>query len=562
MKFFLQQLENHLADEILEKAEAFQENQQVSQFVELEKNLWTASVGDEENYEIEIQLKGKKVVAYSCDCGQYDAKQVCTHLAASFLVLRQHLRDQEAAKAISKSNTPSPKRLTTNIILRDISPEALKEFVRTYARNNREFTIALKARFASSVSDMDREEKYLQLLATAIKAVKRQNRGINLQGLKKIVAVIDKLQEQAYENIALKNYQEAYAMINGIFEKTPSALRKAETNKELLLKSLSANLSLLEELLEAPIAPPLRASIWEYLVQLYDNAYLKLYDFDQELLIFIKAAFYNPEQLQKLIQSIAKRLEDPNLSPEAQTFMLTNQLDLYISSRQKEKASALISKNISTPEILLVAIDMAVKRKDAKKVIQLAKLGLTLQVPKAVQSDLEEFLYIHSKILYRKKEVIRWAKKRYLDTYQKDYWEELKKQAKEEWPKHKEDLIDLISNKVFSVAQRDALAWIFASEKDFQELFTFLKETRSIELLIEYDTQLPNSFQPKLLNLYDSLLMEYLNQHVGRQTSLKVRRVLDHLTENDSKDFSQSLANKLRKEFAERNSLIEELADL
>jgi len=399
-------------------------------------------------------------------------------------------------------------------------------------------------------------------LATAIKAVKRQNRGINLQGLKKIVAVIDKLQEQAYENIALKNYQEAYAMINGIFEKTPSALRKAETNKELLLKSLSANLSLLEELLEAPIAPPLRASIWEYLVQLYDNAYLKLYDFDQELLIFIKAAFYNPEQLQKLIQSIAKRLEDPNLSPEAQTFMLTNQLDLYISSRQKEKASALISKNISTPEILLVAIDMAVKRKDAKKVIQLAKLGLTLQVPKAVQSDLEEFLYIHSKILYRKKEVIRWAKKRYLDTYQKDYWEELKKQAKEEWPKHKEDLIDLISNKVFSVAQRDALAWIFASEKDFQELFTFLKETRSIELLIEYDTQLPNSFQPKLLNLYDSLLMEYLNQHVGRQTSLKVRRVLDHLTENDSKDFSQSLANKLRKEFAERNSLIEELADL
>ncbi len=562
MKFVLQKLENHIEDEILEKAEAYQEKNLVSPLVELEKNLWTAQVQGDQEYEIEIQLSGKKVIAYSCDCGQYDTQQVCAHLVASFLELRQHLREKEVAKVKTNPVNPSPKRLTTNIILRDISPEALKEFVRTYARNNREFTIALKARFASSVSDMDREEKYLQLLATAIKAVKRQNRGINLQGIKKIVTVIDKLQEQAYENIALKNYQEAFAMINGIFEKTPSALRNAESNKDLLINCLVSNLSLLEELLEAAIAPPLRISIWEYIVQIYENAYLKLYRFDQHLLIFLKSNFVEPNQTEQLIQTIEARLLDPNLSQEAQTFMLTNQLDLYISSRQKEKASKLIAKNISNPEILLVAIEMAVERKDAQKVIQLAKLGLTLQVPEEVQSTLEETLYVNSKILYRKKEVIRWAKKRYLDTYKKEYWEEIKKQAKEEWPGHQVDLIDLISEKPFSLAQRDALAWIYASEKDFQQLFQFLKETRSIELLIQYDQQLPNAFRPGLLILYDSLLMEYLNQHVGRQTSLKVRRVLDHLRENGSKKFSQSLANKLRKEFAERNSLIEELADL
>ena len=562
MKFVLQQLENHIEDEILEKAEAYQENNLVSPLVELEKNLWTAQVQGEQEYEIEIQLSGKKVMAYSCDCGQYNAQQVCAHLAASFLALRQHLREKEAAKAKTNPVNSSPKRLTTNIILRDISPEALKEFVRTYARNNREFTIALKARFASSVSDMDREEKYLQLLATAIKAVKRQNRGINLQGIKKIVTVIDKLQEQAYENIALKNYQEAFAMISGIFEKTPSALRNAESHKELLINSLLANLSLLEELLEAAIAPPLRISIWEYMEQLYKNAYLKLYRFDQQLLIFLKSNFGEPHQTEQLIQSIEARLTDPNLSQDAQTFMLTNQLDLFISSRQKEKASKLIAQNISNPEILLVAIEMAVARKDAQKVIQLAKLGLTLQVPEEVQSTLEECLFVHSKILYRKKEVIRWAKKRYLDTYKKEYWEEIKKQAKEEWPGHQADLIDLISEKPFSIAQRDALAWIYASEKNFQQLFQFLKETRSIELLIQYDQQLPTAFRPGLLILYDSLLMEYLNQHVGRQTSIKVRRVLDHLTENGSKKFCQSLANKLRKECAERNSFIEELADL
>ena len=190
MKFLLDHLEQYIPDELVEQAEQYLEQGAISPLKEVEKNLWSANVAAGADYEVEVQLRGEKVIAYSCDCEQYGPKSVCAHLTAVFLQLRPLIRQRKEQKKEQKVALNSPKRLTTNIILQQVNPEDLKEFVRSFARTNRQFALALKARFASLVSEIDREEKYDQLLATAIKSVKRQGRGINQQGLKQLGKVV------------------------------------------------------------------------------------------------------------------------------------------------------------------------------------------------------------------------------------------------------------------------------------------------------------------------------------------------------------------------------------
>ena len=79
---------------------------------------------------------------------------------------------------------------------------------------------------------------------------------------------------------------------------------------------------------------------------------------------------------------------------------------------------------------------------------------------------------------------------------------------------------------------------------------------------MQYDQQLLPEHSPAVYQMYREFLLEHLDQHLGRQTSVRVRKVLEHLQRLGTKDLFKQLVALFRNEYADRHSLIEELNEL
>lgn len=557
MKFPLKDIEQLIEDELIEKGEGLIQEGFLKPLAEIEKNLWTATFNSAPEYEVEVQLVGKKVQAYSCDCGSYGKQSFCSHLTACFLSIRKHLQEKQTKKVSIQRIPESPKRLTTNVILKEVSLNDLQDFVKDYAKTNRQFAIALKTRFAGAISIMNREEKYTQLLDTAIKGVKRPNRGINAQGVKQITKLVKELQNQAMLAIETQDYQEAFAILKVTFQKVATTLRITERDKSLLLDTLNDNFPLLEALWSALLAPQLEIEIWQFILSSFTQGYLKMYQVDRSFLAIARTKTTNETRIRELLETIDFRQNDTLNSAEDLNFLLVNKLDLLNAIDQQELAAKLLQENLTKPAILLKALEFSRERNQPKKVEKLAKIGLKLNNQKEIVEQLEEILYqnaIHQK---KKSAIIKWGKKRLLSTYEQKYWFAIKEVAKSKWVAHKQEILTLIQDQPYSIEQRDILAWAHHVEGDYSALIDFMKSTGSIELLLQYDKVIPESYRTTINDLYEQLLTEYLNQHLGQAAANKLKIIFGHLVEVDNKPLLNRLTKKIQGIFSDRQSLIE-----
>ncbi|MEO0776975.1 MAG: hypothetical protein AAF146_10445 [Bacteroidota bacterium] len=566
MKFSLQKLEQYLPDELLEKAEALLSNSPPPTLREIEKNLWTTTIMEaSEPYEVEIQLRGNRLAAYSCDCKNYGPKSLCVHLTASLLQLRRQKQAAVEAKQQKRELAPPPpRRLTTNIILQSISNQELSDFVRNYAKSNRQFALALKARFASAIPGMDREEKYQQILLTAIKSVRRPGgHRIPQSGLRTLIKVLEELQEQCLDTITRRDFEEGFAILTAIFEATPAIFRHLDGDKKLLLDCLEGNIHLLDQLLRAEPAPELAERVWEFLRQAFGERFLALYRFDRQLLQLALEHSTDPARAQRLLDTVeAVR----RLSEEQELLavdLIVTQLDLLETLVDPAASEALLREHLRNVPVLEKAIELAEGQEDMDKVRQLIEVGLELEgLETEVRTQWED------RLLQLARERADWeavrglARQLFLRTYQSPYWEQLRTVGDANWPQQKEEVLAALAAQPFSVGQRDAQAHIYASEEDWTGLLRFLQQIRSIDLLLHTDRYLLPDHRSAIYDLYRDLLTEYLDQHLGRQPSQKVKKVLLHLRERGETDFVAQLLQSLRREYRLRHSLIEELAEL
>ncbi len=566
MKFSLQKIEQYVPDELLEKAEQLLQQSPAMTLEEIEKNLWSNRVQDASgSYEVEIQLQGARLVAYSCDCKNYGPKSLCVHLTASLLQLRSQRQKAAEAKQQEREVATPPRRLTTNIILQKVSPEELSEFVRHYAKSSRQFALALKARFASSISEMDREEKYRQILLTAIKSVRRTSGGqrIPQSGLKVLLKVLEELQEQCNDTILRRDFQEAFALLYAIFEPMPEVFRALDGDKKTMLDCLTVNIQLVDQLLEAEPAPELAAEVWEFLRHSFEQRYLSLYQFDRQFLQLALDHTRDQTRAQRLLETV---VEIRSLNEEQdleEVDLIIAQLDLLNLLGEREQSEALIQKHLQNVAVLQKAIELAEQLEQEEKIRQLIQLGLPLENLESEIRDMWEDRLLQLALADEDRaEVVRLASALFLRTHQSNYWDYLRQGEAKEWPKLKKQLLEALEAQQFSVAQRDILAWVYASEQDFPGLLNFLQQTRSIDLLLQYDHYLLPEHSLVIYDLYRDLLLEYLNQHLGRQPSVKVKKVLQHLQQSGAREFVSNLLQTFRKEYPKRHSLIEELEEL
>ncbi|MEQ8704709.1 MAG: hypothetical protein RIC19_12360 [Phaeodactylibacter sp.] len=557
MNFLLRNLENEVPESALLEGETLLESGAVNDLSELEKHLWVAQA---EGHEVEIQLSGQKVLAGTCECTGYQEAGICGHLVATLLLLRQQQQQQKEERNKQKQATTS-RRLTTGVVLDQIDPNALVDFVREYARTHRNFAIALKARFAASVSSINSKDKYLQLLDTAINAVRKPDRQITLRGAQRLTKVIEELSQQMENSLHTGNFVEVADIALSIIEKVSPVLSKVQRQRETIRERLEEAFNYLFELVDRSPAPQLLQRLWEDSLREYAKLTYQTNRLDRHFFKLMLKTAQGPAQLKILMEKVTEQASKyPDKDEWSPDYVLI-QIGILEKLNEDKQARKLIEGHLNEPEILDYAIRQAHRQGNRPREKALAQMGLRLDMPKAFQDELEGLLLKIAEAETDNPSLKTYALRQFFRKLDLSFY----RKAREATPKPDrqalfEHTLAQLRQRPYSTGLRDTLAGLLQIENQWEILMAYAEEVQSLDLLGQIDGELLPRFPQRVRQLYRQLLHEYARHYIGPKTARRIAHALQHLQTLRANGFVLDLARELREQYPERHTLTAELA--
>jgi hypothetical protein len=570
MNFEIKNIETFFPEKVVEQAEALLQEGLVQGIVYLEKKIWTMKVGESyedlkegKSFEVEIQLTGKKVKRGTCDCDFYQQNlssknNHCKHIIAGLFALRKHLLEIELTKQKAVRKTPfKHKKLTTISVLNSVDADALKNFVRAYARTDKKFALSLKARFAHAVEVENDKEKYLQLLQATFSSVITTKDKIRYNSLQQIQLVITDILDHVEDAIALEHYSEASDILQAIIIKLSPNIKRAENHEDRILTPLNSAFSFLRNLIKKDLAPELKRETWQFCFENFDGREHRKYGTNAYFLEFLLDLTTEKKDAKTLLEKIETELAN-TFDKKKRGILLLFKMKL-VNQFEKTSLAAFIDENLEEPEVLMAAIKNSIQQKKYGDAKQLALQGLDMQKNVTVRNELDDILLNIALKTQQIPDITIYARKRFLVTYEFHFYHILKNTVTKAWKKEVKNVMVLMEQQPFSPQKKNTYAKIFAEEKMLKDLVGFIKNNRSLDLLEKYDVQLIDEFKNDVFELYEELLDGYLRNHLGRQTSVKIKNIFHHLKNIGAKKLVYKLAKQYREEYPERHTLMEEL---
>ena len=559
MNFPLQKLENHVDEAFLLQGEEIFAAGSVRKLIEAERHLWIAEVESEKIYEIEVKISPSKVLAATCDCQDFERNGSCGHIAAVLFALRREINQQKNKKENRKKNRKKPRKLTTGVVLENVNPEELSAFVRQYAKTNRNFALALKARFASNVSVIESKDKYLQLLDSTLSVARKADRTISLRGSRKVLKVLHEILAHIEDAIAREYYAEAILMAQSIIEKITPVLRKLESHQEEIRGQISLAFKALSLVVEQGPPPTLLHNLWEYLLWECRKLTYRNNEIDTQFYrLLLKMAL--EEQQQEAFftllgeQAYKYQLENRNAAP-----LVLCQARLHERTGDHNAAFRLLEQNLANPDILRFTLRQAQKLNDLETTKKLAISGLRKDLPPELREEVEELLFRIARQEHDSPSVQHYAHRRFIQTLDFHYYQALQEVCKQDWPALAGRLLAEVQQLPFSPRKTQAIAGIYAREGAFDQLTDYLRQCRSIDLLQHHTPALLAYDREVVFQLYLDVLRQYLHEYLGRKTSRRIRDAVIFLQNNEADQLANRLVEVLRREYGQRQSLMEEL---
>ncbi|MFK7934298.1 MAG: SWIM zinc finger domain-containing protein [Saprospiraceae bacterium] len=556
MAFPLKNLELHVDDYRLPVGEKWYEEGKVKSLYEADKNLWVAEVS---GYEVEVQISPSKVIGTTCECPTYRTAGECEHIIATMLAVRKAVEEKKQKRTTKRKTKINPSKFTTAVLLQQVNSDDLGAFVREYARTNRAFAIALKARFASDVALTDNKEKYIQLLETTLSAARKRNRMISHRGVNNVLKVLDELLVQSEDAMAQNYYTDALMIAQAIIEKISPILNKAESNASALSERVDTAFNLVDQVIASQPAPSLLQEIWEYTLQECGRLPYWIAGVADRFFKTLLQQATETEQQTALIDKLDNLLDNLTKFGDYRTTLILTKLSVYEKAEKTKEAQQLIVDNLSEPDILEFAVQQALNKENYPRAKYLAEEGMRLFSKLNVRHFLEDALLQVADYQKDTEKVVHYARQRFLVSLNLEYYKKLKEYYTGDWQTYRNELLTSLQRMPYSIRKRDAIANVYALEEDYATLLEYIVSIRSLDLLKTYDQQLIPTRKKEVYQHYEDFLKSFLRHHLGRQTSQKVRKTIQHLYEIGARDLADRLVDQFRLMYRERHTLIDEL---
>jgi hypothetical protein len=477
---------------------------------------------------------------------------MCVHIAAGLYKIRQFLdqKTEERKARAEDKQAGRVGRLSVQNVLETASEADLAAFVRSYARNDREFALALKTWFASQIEGAENPFQLVFETALPRHAGIRALKDAELRRLRK---TLNNLGTQTTAALEESNGLTVFQITTAILQNTLPVLSKLEGSKRSqLVEYCRTACKQLLDLSPDILSPELRENRRDILFKLLTGSNFPG-ELEDLLVPFISAAATNDTYFERIRQFF-----DRTAFPAPQ-FVL-NLFLAALASRQLPKA------------VVRVVQDYTQRPGQVKKALLFLD---QLHYPDAVSLAGEYFLEkgyfstgqareVESLIIQAAENAGNRTRYKALlrRLFQRNGSEEiylrLKSLSGPNWPKERAALL----GKFHAAGELNRLAPLLAADGDLETLTTVLNQQGSLAAVQQYETVLLPEQTAFVRNYYIRVLSEYLNEHFGRQAAEKVRTELAGLLRLNQSELVKEIILTLVARFPDRQSLPEELAEL
>ena len=520
---------------------------------EIERHFWVALVeSDEGNYEAEVMITPHKIKAYACECFTEGRRLMCPHIAATLLKIRQFYEQREETRRIKAEQKPATEltRFTVQIALDNASPEALADFVRDYARRDRDFSLALKTRFAAQV--MESDNPYALVLDSVLPKPSAKAR-ISEPDFRRLRKALDGLEEQLELAQGLMDFRGMFQISSTIFLKINPLLDKNEGNRRnALLYFCQKSFEALNSIFNAAPSPELRESVWETLFTMSTKGVFPA-EIERDVLRFLSQAATDEAKFGKL-----REMFDHTLYP-APAFVLQLFLAALAIRNMPQAAVRVLEDYAERPEQIKSAFLQLYYLQHWEAASLVGEHFLTKNIFLAGHSrEIENVLLYIAEQTGNQTRQTALLRHRFLLSGGAEVFEKLKTAAGKKWPKERDHLLKELKAK----GDLPKTAALLSSEGDLDKLAELIEKQGDLNMMQRYESAFLPERKIFVQERYTAFLDQYLQEHFGAPAAQFVRLRLSELLHKGQEEMVVQIIRQLTTKFPERSSLPGELAEL
>ncbi|MCC6460240.1 MAG: hypothetical protein IT260_07200 [Saprospiraceae bacterium] len=552
-KLWLKNFELHINPSTWNLAQDLIQAGAVRNLREVEKHFWVALVQEGEDFfETEAIITPHKIKAFTCECWSEGRRLMCAHVAAALFKVRQFLEQKAEARQQKESTekTEEPGRLTVQTALGNATPEQLAEFVRAYARKDRDFALALKTWFAGHITSA--ENPFTLLLESALPrhAGVRPLREPEMRRLRKM---LDELETQLESAAGQANVRVVFQIGTAILQKVVPLLPKTpEPRQEQLVEYCLLALRQLSQLPPEHASPELREAQRLFLFELAARNTLPA-AMERDMVLYLSQAALEDDMFERI------RLWFDQTPAPAPRLVLHSFLAALARRNRPEAVVRVLEDYDRFPGLVKDAIVALYYLQCWPAVLVAGDHFLQKKWFNAGQvREVEDLLLLAAEKAGDKARHLLYLRNRYAQTGNQDLFRRLQGLAGEGWPAERL----LLFEQLRAAGQTAFLAPLLAAEGDLDGLAEMIRQQEDLRLLQQYeDLYLP--LQTDFVReQYVTQLSGYLHEHFGRQASGYVREQLAGLLSKKQMELAQEIIQTLTRTFVDRHTLPEELAEL
>ena len=439
--------------------------------------------------------------------------------------------------------THKNRKLSLLDIIEQVNEADLKAYLIQYAKNDKGFEMVLKAHFVSRVVTGNEDDKYYRILSQIIKPRTLSNPKISVKDKKIINIILEDLTFQMGDLTSTQNFRESYYVIKNCLDKIAYLQHKYEWQSKSIESCRVTFISGLEFLLSSDIAPGLRAEIEGDMFELVLKSYLFPSNPDIWHCLY-KFESWNEAQKNKLVKDL---------------------LDKHIVQKDNQEIVFLLLLLTYTKDATYKKVLLAIDHQDIfKGLIKLIEEG-HFKIANYILSDSVSGYTYNTSVL------------KCIALHEQGQFGELDDaikalDAQQQDTNGLDLLLDKLSSTYLSDSVDTLLPWIntlsfrmqcnlYAKANSGQLLLKALDDKNDVEWIRVYDEKLLElNMEAELESLYQKVIIDYLDNHVGEKAIEYMSRVIHRLQSIGQNSMLTRIQSVLYDKYAHRESMSEDNA--
>lgn len=594
-KITLQNFENLLNPDALDKGRALFEAKKLGKVKEIEPFYWDATLEGEE-VGVLLDKKGS-VLEAACTCADFRetdwADNSCAHVTALLFALNlkygaaaRKADKSDKTKAVKNKKSAAPKKPLDpgEALLATLEAKDIYEFVRqTLAKDK-----AFKSQFLMHFSEKNEgnAQKFEEIVTNAIQAIRGRRKYLQGADGAKITTALTPLYKQAAAAEAKGHSREAFAICQALMREIPKVLASMESHSARLNTLFANTLEVVSLVVENSKTPfELRQEIFETLLRNWHQAMMNSGD-----------ATYHDHYAQLLgVARAVKRLDDVavalrqlvehyhNLTKASRWYsgevqfknaMVTRLFELYSNDlKALDKAEALLLQHKDQLVCYLKLVALKKEAKDfetaLKYLLDIRKNLRKFQDAGAISfSDAERSIdrelldiYIQSG---RHKEAAQTAANLFQSSYYRDFgYYTLEKKCYEprQWPDRVDQYLSILSKYLRSpyATEVESYVQILLLEERWETLKSFVFKQTNLKYWVASSSYLKDRYPEEYLKAAPQAILKALEQtsQYAYEATAEIMQALTTVPGGPA--VVRQLLAQLRQQYPNRRNLMDAL---